>query len=430
MEFVNHTSYPALAFQGVDPLEQAFHVVVMRQSLTWGAAGQLVPADVQAPLCEADEFFDGATPLTSGSPRQESDLCHFKPRCDVIVNAVAHAPVVAGRCASRFDVRLVVQRPDAALSDGGGAVLLDKSLRVWGPRELRVAPGASALLRRATLGLVQPVQRRLSEPTPQPCVPLRLELAFGGQAALLEVGRLRPEADRLRQEAFAANPNGCGWTHPAIFDAAHGQRLAAPQIEDPARPFSANVFDALVQGKADPNDPHLSHLVAGLGVRPKSHPDRLRLAGTIDQAFIDNDAPLPADFDFAVWNAAWPDQQLEHLQGDERIGLMNLCAPDTPGAWTDERGNTVLRLMLQPHGALPFLLVRHDSGSIGELAMRLDTLLIAPEERNVSLVWRAVLPLAPAVRALELRALSGAEVAACRASAAQAESTAEGAFGG
>jgi hypothetical protein len=97
MEFVNHTRFPALAFEGTDPHSQHFHVMVLRQTLTWDEHITLGYADRQQPLCEADQFL-GAT--NRSVVRQESDLCHYKPRCDVIVNAVAHAP--RGRPAQRF----------------------------------------------------------------------------------------------------------------------------------------------------------------------------------------------------------------------------------------------------------------------------------------------------------------------------------------
>src|ERR1700761_5088749 len=104
MNFVNHTPFPAMAFEGVDQERQSFHVVVLRQTLSF-AEGELTYADVQAPLCEADAH------LTEGAGwRQESDLCHFKPSCDVIANATAYPPQRKAR--THFVVRLTVRRPD------------------------------------------------------------------------------------------------------------------------------------------------------------------------------------------------------------------------------------------------------------------------------------------------------------------------------
>ena len=77
MEFRNHTPFPALAFAGIDQLEQEFHVVVLRQTFTWNDQGILSYVEEQDPLCEEDNHFDDD--LTA-SVRQESDLCHYKPR--------------------------------------------------------------------------------------------------------------------------------------------------------------------------------------------------------------------------------------------------------------------------------------------------------------------------------------------------------------
>ena len=100
MEFRNRTPFPALRFASVDVQDQEHHVVVMR--LTYR-----LQRNVQAstPTCDAFEacvIDTEAPPLVltddyAGDPetrstRQESDLAPFKPRCDVIVNAIAYAP--------------------------------------------------------------------------------------------------------------------------------------------------------------------------------------------------------------------------------------------------------------------------------------------------------------------------------------------------
>jgi hypothetical protein len=111
MEFRNDTPFPAIAFAGVDPRGQDFHVVALRQTLTWDDAGALLFVDKQRPLCEADEFFGVEM---QGSVRQESDLCPYKPRCDAIVNATVSPPRRPdGSAPTRFEVRFVVKRPDA-----------------------------------------------------------------------------------------------------------------------------------------------------------------------------------------------------------------------------------------------------------------------------------------------------------------------------
>ena len=133
------------------------------------------------------------------------------------------------------------------------------------------------------------------------------------------------------------------------------------------------------------------------------------MLGTVDDAFIASESWLPADFDFAVWNAAPPDQQTDFLVGDERIELVNLCAPGTPGASREKDGSTRLRLELPRHDC--FALLRLDSGAMNEVPLVIDTLLIEPETRTLTLVWRLSFMKeedAP-VRALEARLRSFAD---------------------
>ena len=132
----------------------------------------------------------------------------------------------------------------------------------------------------------------------------------------------------------------------------------------------------------------------------------------MDEAFVISDRWLPHDFDFAVWNAAPPDQQIDFPGGGEVIELTNLCAADTPGAIVDSKGNSVLRFSLR--GDLPFVLVRFENGAIGELPARLDTVLIDTERMRLSCVWRATMPMHPAVRVLEARMIDASGIAALR----------------
>ena len=418
MQFINHTPFPALAFAGVDQRGQAFHVVALRQTLTWNETGKLVFADQQEPLCESDEFFGEDL---QGSVRQESDLCPYKPRCDVIVNASAHPPHARnGKPQSRFAVRLEVRR-------SASECLIDKTLTVTGARSFVRRPGllrlSAALVKLGTLGMVGPPSWRLTTPGSVQTVPVRLEQAFGGQCRIEadspvagkvpkkyrvapEQGTARPDAGGtpMAHDAFAANPAGRGFARDWYLDAIGADRVPAPQIEYPQHPVTSSHFIKACGGKLDAEAP----LVAGLGVRPKGYPERAKLVGTVDEHFIHSPAALPEDFDFGVWNAAWPDQQTDALRGDEIIELTNLCAPDTPAASPDALGNHVLRLALPGH--LPFVLVRFENGSIGELAARLDTVLLDPEQNRLTCVWRATMAPRPQVRALEARMLTRAEV--------------------
>ncbi|WP_076902363.1 DUF2169 family type VI secretion system accessory protein [Burkholderia pseudomallei] len=457
MEFINHTPFPALAFAGVDTREQEFHVVALRQTLTWNETDGLHFSDEQQPLCEADEFFGENV---QGSVRQESDLCPYKPRCDVIVNATAYPPRRPdGDVPGKFNVRLVVSRPGAPVSlppepyglnplmsaspeemqtwreeierakkiTTQGHRLIDKTLVVTGERQFVKRTGllrvVASLVKFSSLGTVRLPDWRLTSPQPAHDVPVILEHAFGGQCRIeqddvradriskrqrltAEVAETHPDAPRapVAHDAYLENVAGLGFARDWYLDAVGMKAVAAPQIEYPQHPVTVAHFNSARVGKLDLTEA----LVAGLGVRPKGHPERAKLVGTIDRAFIEGEAPLPKDFDFAVWNAAWPDQQVEALRGDEQIDLVNLCKSGTPCATTDASGD--VRLTLRLPGHLPFLLVRYENGSIGELESRLDTVLIDPDRREISCVWRATLAKQPRVRVLEMRMVQREEI--------------------
>ncbi|GGC13110.1 DUF2169 family type VI secretion system accessory protein [Pseudoduganella buxea] len=452
MDFRNHTPFPALAFEGIDQFDRAFHVFVLRQTLTWGADGLLVYAEEQEPLCEVDEYF-GA--LNESSVRQESDLCHYKPKCDVIVNAMAHAP--AGTSPQRFDVRLVLSRPDtaatlpprpqglnqfvepdtAALVKWQEAVahaqqhpvqgrrLIDKTLTVTGERELlRTAwpiRVLASVAQACTLGLFKPRVWRLTAPQPFSSVPLRYEYAFGGEC---RIRHNEPGAKRLHDkeripvsaraandavvapdpqapaalEAFESNAVGRGYAAPWFLRAARVERIPAPRIEPAGQPFTAAKF-CMMQKTENHGPEAVSAILAGFGVRTKGHPQRRALCGTIDQRFVEGNAWLPEDFDFGVWNAAPPDQQTDFLQGDEYVELTNLCAPGSAGSGS-RGGDTVVRLQLPGHSCT--LLVRMKNGTMFFHTMKIDTVIIEPDGRKVSVVWRAVLEKTPEIRAVDV----------------------------
>ncbi len=432
MEFRNHTPFPALAFAGIDPLDQEFHVVVLRQTLTWNALGELRYAEEQSPLCDEDSYYDGDQ---HASLRQESDLCHYKPLSDIIVNAIAHAP--GGRPQERFRVALRVARPDeagkpppppvglnplqapseaqrkvweaecerASATRIPGATLVDKQLAVCGPRWFvrRAWPlrWLGGLLRLALLGLAPSGECRIDAADAAAQRISKRHRLTPEQLAAHPDAEAPPDRHALAHEVFAPNPIGRGWARNWFLKAKRLKRLPAPQIEHPDHPVTLRHFHLARRGKL--SETAGATLVAGLGIRPKTHPERARMVGTLDQAFIDSEAWLPEDFDFAIWNAAWPDQQTDYLLGDEVIELTNLCAPDTPGAQRDRQGNTLLKLQLP--GDLPFVLVRYEEGQIGELSAQLDTLIIEPEAHRLSCVWRATLDAESEVRVLEARLL-------------------------
>lgn len=414
MEFRNLTPFPAMSFDGLDQHDRRFHTVVMRLSFEVQEDGALAFAQVQTPLATSDEYY--GEPNRS-SVRQESDLAPYKPQTDVIVVADACAP--QGRASTLFPVALRIDDVSTA-GAAAGAPVLRKVLLVSGPREWRRRHPA---LR--ALGLFMLPPWRLTAPAPIGTLPLRYEYAYGGENKILAsdpAARRVPTRDRLpgrqplpgnaeSQDAIAhgvcdCNPLGRGHAERWYLRAARPAHIPAPQVEAP---------DEAAARLGKPMTP------AGFGVVGRAWTPRLALAGTYDERWLEERHPrLPADFDFSYWNGAPADQQVTpHLSGDERIALFNLC-PQAQGTGRDADGNTVLSFDLPGH--LPFVLVRFDDGRLGELAARLDTLIVdaAPDAGNpgrkasVVCVWRATVASEPAVRVLEARMLSRADVSALR----------------
>lgn len=358
MEFINHTPFPAQKFAGVDQHNQEFHVVALRQTLSWDNDGALVYADEQLPLCEEDQVASGED---GGFVLQESDYCQFKPRCDIIVNATAYAP--QGKATRWFKVRLVVKEPDipaplpprpdginqfvgpsqallddwhseiAARRDTPGKLLVDKHLAISGPRSfrkhvwpLRIVATAVKVL---SFGLLRIPTWRLTLPAPVLSVPINKTYAFGGEcrinadqkaaARVARRNRLPPQqvsAQRAAEEnqsvaiaidAYEPNTAGRGFATQWYVNAMRLSSIPAPQIALSRSTLRASHFARALDGRL--NSKTSSALVAGFGVRAKAHPARRILAGTIDDDFARGDAWLPDDFDFSVWNAAEPDQQ-------------------------------------------------------------------------------------------------------------------------
>lgn len=353
------------------------------------------------PLCEEDVPLDSSS---STAVLQESDLCHFKPRCDVIVNATAYAPNPSdGTPTHSFLVGLRMSRE--------GDVSINKVLRVHGRRAF-----AYVRNRRGEL------EWQLTAGDVVSALSVDLRSAWGGQCRVdpgtLEGNRLIAEVGSnpkvgehgaLKWEHFAENPAGIGFLRDWYLRAHGLTQLSAPQIEYVDRPITARHLEQALVG----DSAGLPDLVAGLGIRPKGHPERAKQVGTVDQAFIQSSTPLPHDFDFSVWNAAWPDQQVDHMVGDELLELVNLANPRDRALHRDVHGNSRLALRLPGHQ--PFVLARYENGAFGELPARLDTVIIEPDRRLVHLVWRAVLATAPAVRVLEYRLLQSDAVMRARA---------------
>ena len=399
MNVVNHTPFPAQAFEAIDQYEQEFHVFVLRQTLDF-SSGTLEYADKQAPLCDADEYFGEDY---AGSPRQESDYCPFKPNCDVIVNATAYSPT--GKAVSKFPVGLVVSR--------NGKPLIEKTLVVSGERFFQRRSAFVRLfqwcVKWGSLSLVRLNPWKLTSPALFTSLPLRAEYSYGGQCRVKQdepASKRVPKKYRLTPEQMAAHPDaqdsckqppvahvafdanaaGVGFTTDWYLKATRAKRIAAPRIECPSAKLTAKHFWS-AQKAGNKNTAKLD--AAGFGMRSKLHPDRRSFVGQVDEEFLNSSAPLPQGFDFRIWNAAPPDQQVEFLAGGDVIELINLCSPGTPILLTTDHGHRILSLVLPEHECFIRL---SGLGNETYKSLLVDTVLIEPESQALTLVWRLAVP--------------------------------------
>ncbi|MBL8736752.1 MAG: DUF2169 domain-containing protein [Planctomycetes bacterium] len=174
------------------------------------------------------------------------------------------------------------------------------------------------------------------DPTPFPSMPLGWNRAFGGVKD-------------------AANPIGRG---------RDGKLL--PNLEWP---------DRLVQSPNDRIPP------AGFGATAADWEPRRSMIGTYGRDYVAKHWPwLPPDFDFAHYNAAPRDQQVEgHLRGDESLTFTNL-----------HRSHPELTLTLPDSKAKLF--ATFAGGEFRDVPLLLDTLFCDLENDRVVLIWRGHTP--------------------------------------
>ena len=418
MKFTNATSHPALAFEGLDQLGQSFHVVVMRQTYTWNEQGVLILADEQDPLRLEDELTD-PNDLMSGIV-EESDLAHYKPKCDVIIKGHAYVPT-GRKDQDSFNASIRLQTPDyiilaepnAATKYAfveqssrntaqdhyqAGQTLIDKTLTILSPRYL---------LNDSITGNAH--YRLHIEPMPSK-VSLNPNSSFGGYSLIednnnalnyINKNELIPEDKRhgiklnphhgviayLQDDSF--NAAGTGYCSPIYYKYVQPQHIQLSQIHHSDLLISESIVNQVVKHKLD-YDRH-NRLVTGFGVRAKSHPERTKLIGEINEAFIESGEAYPKGFDFAMWNGAYPDQQTSLLMGNEWLTLTNLCKPDTKAASIDKNGDSQLTLYLPETIAYVALASKNAQTMATELPLRLDTVIISPDNQKVNLVWRAII---------------------------------------
>ncbi|TPL75577.1 DUF2169 domain-containing protein [Mesorhizobium sp. B2-3-13] len=192
-----------------------------------------------------------------------------------------------------------------------------------------------------------------SSTAPQPFLklPISYDVAWGG------VDRLDPE-DKL-PASHKYNPVGTGWSRTRNQRLIPGLRLPNTQAvgEEIRSPFG-------------------DYKPMSFGPMGRGWPGRIEFGGTYDDNWTKNIFPfLPPDFDERYFQMAPEDQQIDHPKGGEEVALVNLT-PDGPISF---------RL---PATALPITLFKGRQKAY-EADIFPDTLLLDPERRRFSLVWRA-----------------------------------------
>ncbi|MET0091077.1 MAG: DUF2169 domain-containing protein [Candidatus Thiodiazotropha sp.] len=322
MQLLNATGMPASLCMGMRPDGRELLVVVVKGTFSIPQRHQSASrADEQKPLITADQF-SGEPGLSA--PLYEADFAPYKPRCDVLLNGSAYAP--GGRPVSRVEVTLRLASLFKSFAVTGN--------RYWESGNIAISPGYPGLFER---------------------MPISYDCAFGGVDTHHE--------DEHKHTAWTHNPVGLGYHYHLSREWVDGSPM--PNTEELRRPV---------------NMPNGSYAPMALGHIGRGWESRRRLAGTYDDAWLGEHAPfLPPDFDDRYYQAAPEDQQINHLQGGERVFLENL----TP------QGQTSFDL---PSISVPVDYFYRNGDVVRQMAV-VDTVMLEPDEGLFTLTWRTHIPL-------------------------------------
>lgn len=191
-----------------------------------------------------------------------------------------------------------------------------------------------------------------SLPIPFDTMPIVYERAFGG---------VDTRSSGLNNHyADSRNPVGVGF-HGAISQCSE-IKTEAPNIE---------YFSKSSKKRTEP---------AGLGIISRNWQPRIRYAGIYDDEWKAQQWPLlPKDFDHRHYQAAPTDQQSATIQGGESVEIFNMT-PD--GKWKFTLPTLDIPIRLWPP---------HDRDDAPTL--RMDTVLLEPDNYKVILIARAKIPI-------------------------------------
>ncbi len=255
-------------------------------------------------------------PEKPSSVRFEDDVVPFKPCTDIIVNGTAFAP--GGKALPSWHTGVRVGNHYKCVTITGPRAWVHTPLLGW------------------SLSPIVPVRQ----------VPLRYELAFGG-------------------EGYESNPVGIGQIDLTAVD--KSKTVLAPQIlcGDGVTPRFGEEYP-----------------VEGFGAIARAWQPRRGFAGSFNEAWQKHTPQrLPDDFSIAHWSAAHPDLcAYSFFRGDEEVTLTGMH-PEM----------ATIRFQL-PNQLVAVGLV-HASGFRHGSPARLDTILIDADSMRVELTWRVSFPL-------------------------------------
>lgn len=334
MEIHNNTPFADGLTMGLGPDRKPCLSVIVKGTFTMPqtSSAEVEPVADQQEIATEDEYNEHD--VTTGSLRIEADTVPYKPRTDVVVVGKAHAP--GGEPVRHLDVSLRVGRR------------VQEVVRVFGDREWVFPTGMAVVPKR-------------TDPVPFVEMPLIYERAYGG-------------IDHTSSKWFSSNPIGQGFIGEKSKQTV--DRTPLPNLEDP---------NDLISSWKDRPEP------VGFGFFRKDWQPRASYAGTVEgQEEMDEQFGLPADFQFAFYNGAHPRLQVsEYLRGGERIALRHFT-PDEYRQFTVPRTEPQV-VVCRRSSSGPSSEHQGPGGAstqTEDVPMRLDTLVLRPEDDQFYVVWR------------------------------------------
>jgi len=271
MELINRSRLPMEVFTALDKAGRERLVILAKATYSFGPGGSRAPvlSDVHAPIAVTDVVWDPPRPMV---PVYEADLVPLKRRCDVVLDATAHAP--AGKPVTELPVGIKV-----------GSVskqFLAVGERVWKRGALTTSS---------------------TRPQPFTSMPLHYGRAFGGSPRR-KIGK----DGSTVQDTYLPNPIGTGYAPDASDDIVDNMPL--PCTED----FRDRV-----------TTPSGAYEPLAFGPIGRHWTPRHKYAGTYDDEWRQTTFPLlPKDFDETFFQCAPLDQQMDFPVGGEPVALHHL----------------------------------------------------------------------------------------------------------